>query len=176
MIVDDNVAIIGSANINDRSQLGAYDSEIAMVLKDQEMIDSVMNGIRVKRGKFACTLRRNLFSEFLGVPEDSQAIADPLSVEFNTLWTQTAKKNKKLYRKIFLCYTDNKFENMDDVKQAVATNNTDLGKERRKKLYEEKKNEFKGFLVEFPYKFLIKENLKQDRFSKENLLPEISYI
>lgn len=30
MIVDDNYAIIGSANINDRSMLGTRDSEIAV--------------------------------------------------------------------------------------------------------------------------------------------------
>ena len=30
MIVDDNITIIGSANINDRSMLGARDSEIAV--------------------------------------------------------------------------------------------------------------------------------------------------
>ena len=30
MIVDDNYAIIGSANINDRSMIGVRDSEIAV--------------------------------------------------------------------------------------------------------------------------------------------------
>lgn len=34
MIVDDDIALIGSANINDRSLLGSRDSEIAIVVKD----------------------------------------------------------------------------------------------------------------------------------------------
>ena len=34
MIVDDDIMLIGSANINDRSQLGERDSEIAMVVVD----------------------------------------------------------------------------------------------------------------------------------------------
>ncbi len=35
MIVDDRVAIIGSANINDRSMHGYRDSEIAVLLRDE---------------------------------------------------------------------------------------------------------------------------------------------
>jgi len=38
-IVDDRLAIIGSANINERSQRGDRDSEIAAVVKDMDMID-----------------------------------------------------------------------------------------------------------------------------------------
>lgn len=34
MIVDDTKMIVGSANINDRSQLGTRDSEIALILED----------------------------------------------------------------------------------------------------------------------------------------------
>lgn len=43
MIVDDRVVIMGSANINDRSQLGNRDSEIAMIVEDTEMVPSFMN-------------------------------------------------------------------------------------------------------------------------------------
>lgn len=38
-IVDDRLAIIGSANINDRSMRGDRDSELAAVIRDTEMID-----------------------------------------------------------------------------------------------------------------------------------------
>ena len=34
MIVDDSIALIGSANINDRSLDGSRDSEIAIVIED----------------------------------------------------------------------------------------------------------------------------------------------
>lgn len=37
MIVDDQKVIIGSANINDRSLLGDRDSEIAIIVQDQNM-------------------------------------------------------------------------------------------------------------------------------------------
>jgi phospholipase D1/2 len=44
MIVDDEVALIGSANINDRSLMGSRDSEIAMVIHDQNKVESKMAG------------------------------------------------------------------------------------------------------------------------------------
>jgi len=37
--VDDRLAIIGSANINERSQRGDRDSELAAVIRDTDMID-----------------------------------------------------------------------------------------------------------------------------------------
>lgn len=40
MVVDDRLAIIGSANINERSQRGDRDSELACVIRDTDMIDS----------------------------------------------------------------------------------------------------------------------------------------
>ena len=39
MIVDDRLVIIGSANINERSQRGDRDSELASVIRDTDMID-----------------------------------------------------------------------------------------------------------------------------------------
>lgn len=48
MIVDDRVVIMGSANLNDRSQKGDGDSEIALVVEDQDMIDSTMDGQPVR--------------------------------------------------------------------------------------------------------------------------------
>ena len=38
-IVDDRLAIIGSANINERSQRGDRDSEIAAIIRDTDMLD-----------------------------------------------------------------------------------------------------------------------------------------
>ncbi|KAF9924044.1 hypothetical protein BGZ65_008544, partial [Modicella reniformis] len=67
MIVDDRIIICGSANINDRSQLGYRDSEIAMIIEDTEMIPSRMNGQPYKVGRLAHTLRADLFKEHLGL-------------------------------------------------------------------------------------------------------------
>ncbi|CAO3693385.1 hypothetical protein G6F70_003782 [Rhizopus microsporus] len=67
LIVDDRIVLVGSANINDRSQLGNRDSEIAVLIEDTEMIPSYMNGKEYKASKFAHTLRMQLFKEHLGL-------------------------------------------------------------------------------------------------------------
>ncbi|KAF9438762.1 hypothetical protein BGZ76_005068 [Entomortierella beljakovae] len=67
MIVDDRIIIIGSANINDRSQVGYRDSEIAILIEDSEMVPSKMNGVEYQAGKLAHALRTDLFKEHLGL-------------------------------------------------------------------------------------------------------------
>ncbi|KAK3839963.1 MAG: hypothetical protein J3R72DRAFT_369939, partial [Linnemannia gamsii] len=67
MIVDDRIIIIGSANINDRSQVGYRDSEIAIIIEDSETVPSKMNGVEYQAGKIAHGLRTDLFKEHLGL-------------------------------------------------------------------------------------------------------------
>ncbi|CAI2162099.1 19719_t:CDS:10 [Funneliformis geosporum] len=76
MIVDDRFVICGSANINDRSQLGNRDSEIAIVIEDKKNISTRMNGKEYQAAKFAYTLRCSLFKEHLGLcePQDHSTI------------------------------------------------------------------------------------------------------
>ena len=42
-IVDDRLVIIGSANINERSQRGDRDSELAAVIRDTDMIERYLH-------------------------------------------------------------------------------------------------------------------------------------
>jgi phosphatidylserine/phosphatidylglycerophosphate/cardiolipin synthase-like enzyme len=60
MIVDDRRVICGSANLNDRSQVGDHDSEIAIVIEDQDMVESVMDGKKYMASRLATTWRRTL--------------------------------------------------------------------------------------------------------------------
>ena len=69
MIVDDAVAIIGSANINDRSLSGHGDTEIAAVIVDSEGVelrDLGDSNFKVQTRKFARELRRYLWSKHFG--------------------------------------------------------------------------------------------------------------
>ncbi|PSR97072.1 hypothetical protein BD289DRAFT_404500 [Coniella lustricola] len=70
IIVDDRVALIGSANINERSMLGSRDSEIAAIVRDTDMIWSQMAGKDYQVGRFAHTLRMRLMREHVGLPVD----------------------------------------------------------------------------------------------------------
>ena len=70
MIVDDRIAIIGSANINERSLRGDRDSECAAVIRDTDMLWSTMNGEPYLVGRFPHTLRMRLMREHLGIDVD----------------------------------------------------------------------------------------------------------
>lgn len=60
MCVDDRRIICGSANLNDRSQRGDRDSEIAVCIEDDELIPSTMNGKPYMAGKVTSAWRRKL--------------------------------------------------------------------------------------------------------------------
>lgn len=47
----DRKVLIGSANINDRSQMGNRDSEIACVIEDRDLFESKMDGEKVRRAR-----------------------------------------------------------------------------------------------------------------------------
>jgi phospholipase D1/2 len=127
LIADDRIVIVGSANLNDRSQLGSHDSEIAVVIEDPTMISSQMNGQAYQASKFATSLRRQIFRKHLGllVPQDCTrpdanftpvnqdpntydwgsredlAVQDPLSPAFENLWSSTAQRNTAIFERVF---------------------------------------------------------------------------
>ncbi|CAJ2503220.1 Uu.00g106140.m01.CDS01 [Anthostomella pinea] len=70
IIADDRVALIGSANINERSMLGNRDSETACIVRDTDMMWSTMAGEPYRVGRFAHTLRMRLMREHLGLDVD----------------------------------------------------------------------------------------------------------
>jgi phosphatidylserine/phosphatidylglycerophosphate/cardiolipin synthase-like enzyme len=74
MIVDDAVAIIGSANVNDRSLNGDGDSEIAAVIRDNDKTEGVDlgNGVPVTTRKFARELRTKLWRKHFGMDIDKE--------------------------------------------------------------------------------------------------------
>jgi phospholipase D1/2 len=79
MIVDDAVAIIGSANINDRSLTGNGDTEIAAIIVDTEGVQLSDLGsptMKVQTRKFARELRQQLWMKHFGFLMDSSGPED----------------------------------------------------------------------------------------------------
>ncbi|KAG8431522.1 hypothetical protein GDO86_018421 [Hymenochirus boettgeri] len=98
LIADDRKVIIGSANINDRSMLGKRDSELAVVVEDTELVNSVMDGQPYQAGKFALSLRVDCFSTILGANSTSDIdVSDPLTEHFFEIWNKTASTNTTIY-------------------------------------------------------------------------------
>ena len=69
MIVDDLYAILGSANVNDRSLLGERDSEIAVLVMDGDFSNSDVCGKGAPRPvrTYAHELRKNIWSKLFGI-------------------------------------------------------------------------------------------------------------
>ncbi|KAJ5541877.1 hypothetical protein N7535_004296 [Penicillium sp. DV-2018c] len=183
-IVDDRTIICGSANINDRSQLGSHDSELAIVLEDQELIDSRMNGQSYRASKLAATLRRQLWREHLGLlpaqqydaaghpnarPPDeclneidlgaeNEFVMDPLSDEVWNTWTSQATQNTDTYRMLFRADPDDNIKTFEDYDKFRPR-----GTHREGHLFDpyvpakevrEKLDLIKGHLVWLPLQFL----------------------
>lgn len=150
MIVDDRIAIIGSANINDRSMLGDRDSEIAIITEDQELVPSKMGGKPFMAGKFALNLRLYLWREHLGMDmKETKGIMDPIIPEsYEELWRFTAGKNTKLFDHIFGGTLE---ENQASIREVYKQSTEVLASEEVKAQLAE----IKGHLVDYPLNFLL---------------------
>lgn len=115
LIADDKVMIVGSSNINDRSQQGDHDSELSAVVEHAPTVSA---------------LRQQLWREHLGLlpPQPLDAADDPnaqppgdgpnrvspdpivedaLSDELWALWTRQATVNTQVYHDLFHVDPDN---------------------------------------------------------------------
>eukprot|EP01083_Nonionella_stella_P093114 260804_1 len=104
MIVDDEVAIISSANFNDRSFLGSRDSEFGVTISDEERVsDAYMDGKRVEVGAFARDLRIRLWKEHLCLSDDQiDLISDPIADScYNDVWLAHARWNTPIFEAVF---------------------------------------------------------------------------
>ncbi|GJE90640.1 phospholipase D [Phanerochaete sordida] len=185
MIVDDRRVIMGSANINDRSQKGDGDSEIAMVVEDEDMFETYMDGQKYMASRFAATLRRKLYKEHLGlippqlcegpneevtsfmrpspVPNDDElgtpednAVADPLSPSTEALWNDTARKNREIFTEIFRPVPTNLIRSWDAYAGYVPKSKTNhVVPDVPLVRVKDRLSQVRGALVECPLDFLI---------------------
>ncbi|KAJ5232106.1 hypothetical protein N7468_005062 [Penicillium chermesinum] len=183
-IVDDRIVICGSANINDRSQLGSHDSELAIVLEDQDFIDSTMDGKPYRAARLAATLRRQLWREHLGLlpaqdydaskepnarPPDvclnqilegaeDDFVADPLGDAVWNTWTQQASVNTEMYRVLFRADPDDNIKTFEDYDRFYPRGACKQGHlfdpYMPVKEVREKLDRIKGHLVWLPLEFL----------------------
>ncbi|CAG9331940.1 unnamed protein product [Blepharisma stoltei] len=167
MIVDDQVMICGSANINDRSMNGDRDSEIALVIRDSNKVMSVMDGKEFEVGELPHSLRINIFKEHSGC-DDPRVLRDPFSDEFREVWKYRAKLNTSYYRNVFRCYPDDRIKKIKKIKSYENRANLED--------YHHLVENVKGNLVEFPLKFLEREDLQIKVSNKEYFLPDITFV
>lgn len=141
LLVDDRIAICGSSNINDRSQLGFHDSELSMVMEDTLPLASIMDGQDFTAAHHAATLRRMLWREHLGLlpaqqldasedpnaqpPGDSDNdwhagdewdafVRDPLDDKLWQAWCERAETNTQVFRHLFHADPDDNIKTFAD--------------------------------------------------------------
>ncbi|KAF8752827.1 phospholipase [Rhizoctonia solani] len=170
MIVDDRRVIMGSANINDRSQKGDGDSEIALVVEDTDEIESKMNGENHMATRFAASLRRKLFREHLGLiePQVCENGNDPITsfmrpprsptMMSSELGRIAHQKNRAIFSELFRTVPNNIVQNWEDYKKYVPKVKTGhLATEWDLAMVKSKLSQIHGHLVEAPLEFLIGE-------------------
>ncbi|PAV76032.1 hypothetical protein WR25_02848 [Diploscapter pachys] len=177
MIVDDEYVIIGSANINDRSQVGNRDSEVCLVFNDVIKEKSMMNGKPYQAGKFAKSLRMQCMKEHLGLLPNSRRKSEfkyPVTCDdpvedafFIDIWQATAKSNTKIFEDVFRAYPTDHVETFEEYKKWKSQ--MPLA-EYSPQQAEEKLRDLRGVLVEFPMNFLSKAVLTPSFLSKEGLV------
>ena len=129
-MADDRIAIIGSANLNDRSQLGDHDSEIACIIEDSSLVDSSMNGQPWKAGRFVASLRRTLFRKHLGLlgTQDCEAPTNnffPVSLGFGTTGAGSSENDYDWGSSEDLQVADPLDQRFDIMWNTTAHNNTE---------------------------------------------------
>lgn len=180
LIVDDRLVICGSANLNDRSQLGSHDSEIAVVIEDPTPVESYMDGRPYTASRFASSLRRYIFRKHLGLIPDQRwdqpdqnwtpvdrdrdnvydwgspadlLVRDPLHPKFQQVWADTARVNTETFSRAFHPVPNDHVRTWKDYDDFFARHFIIPGKKGQKPEEEAKKGKVEyGHIVreEFP--------------------------
>lgn len=159
MIIDDDIIVVGSANINDRSLLGNRDSEVAVRIEDTLRLDTLMGGKAVEVGYLAHTLRLKLMRQH--VADESIDFTDPLNPESYKIWRSIATRNSSVYDELdgnmslYRCSYTTQYK--EALGQYVHRSFLDS-------LTQQSLSEIKGFLVDWP----------QDLFKNDDLSPSMA--
>lgn len=173
LIVDDRIMIAGSANINDRSMLGTRDSEIAILIQDEDLIKVQIAGEDFEVGKTVHEFRKRLMAEHYGT-DDLDEVSDPLCEEFFQKLIRRSEKNTKYYRDIFKVEPDDRQTDFDKIKQDREEFES-RGTTKTYELYQELAPKIKGHIVDYPIYYLQNEDLELNRTDMANLVPKINF-
>jgi phospholipase D1/2 len=91
LIADDRIAIVGSANINDRSLMGDRDTEIAALVLDPATESEVIDGKHPQQvRKFAKDLRVALWKKHLGLSKKKTLVGPPAASDLSSVLDKPA--------------------------------------------------------------------------------------
>ncbi|XP_055345489.1 phospholipase D2-like isoform X2 [Paramacrobiotus metropolitanus] len=180
VIVDDRIALLGSASLCDRSLLGARNSEVACVIEDENFIGSVLNGRPWQAGAFATGLRWRLMAEHLGImapstgtmhPTDKELVRDPVADTFwRDIWQKTANQNTSIYEQVFECVPSEEVSTFAQLEERLQAPAGSLPREMAREMLAA----IRGHLVTYPHGFLRNETLGERPFTAHGPMPTVA--
>lgn len=107
LIADDRVAILGSANINDRSLLGPRDSELAVIVRDSTPVSVALDGQCPQQvGKAVHELRVALWKKHFGLSQTRPSRVQPAATLGACLTRPAAESSWKAIQKQAMANSD----------------------------------------------------------------------
>ncbi|KAI3384943.1 hypothetical protein SNEBB_005119 [Seison nebaliae] len=162
MIADNNIAIIGSANINDRSMLGSRDSEIAVIIENERYTSSLIQRLLTEHLNYHCSLENIMNTNILGQKETFD------------LFREISDKNERIYNDIFSTIPNNQIKNFKNLNEYLKKNE-ELTMEHNDAIKLLKEN-IRGYLVTFPLYFMKEQKLMDGIFNKQMMLPNYVWL
>jgi len=152
LVVDDKVAVIGSANVNDRSFVGSSDSELGAILTDDVST--------LESDEVGCVkdFRLRLWRQYLGLSLDGlhdDMITDPSSEDVHKLWSSTSSTNQSILSSVFNHFPSNAITCYSDYVRLQKAYKSKSPEERAASLNDPSRlAQVRGFLTKYPPKFL----------------------
>lgn len=165
--------------------LGSRDSEVAVIVEDEEFESHFMNMKPYKAGRFSGSLRRMLMREHLGIykktadltpsPQEKlklDSVNDPISDHFwSNVWNETARLNTAIYEQVFPVIPTDEIKSFAQIPEYI--NKAKLCKVDKCKA-EERLTAIQGHLVFLPLQFLIKELTPTFNYSpQDHFIPQV---
>lgn len=102
-------------------------------------------------------------------------VRDPVSKSFWKALLERSRKNTEIYREIFACDPDDRARTVAELKKLREEVRKRAPKEQLR-IYNQLKDEIKGFVVEWPTHFMEDESLTLSWTQIEGLLPQETYL
>ena len=141
-IADDKRVIIGSANLNDRSQKGDGDSEVCVLYTDEEK-------------KFGKSLREYLWGNYMKKDKDQlEALGCPSGDDMFNEWNRIKNYNSQTLDEVFKTVPQNKIHSWDHLAEYVKDEYPNRLQVTDKEDACKKIDSLEGVLVEYPLDFM----------------------
>ena len=168
LIVDDRIAVIGSANVNDRSFVGYSDSELGAILWDDG--DGSIRDFRLR-----------LWRQLLGLPDGNtdDLVAEPASETAFDVWSEAARDNLMLLSSVTRFTPRDSITSYSQFKSLVDEYAAKSLKEKAAAFDEPERLEgMQGQLVLFPTKFLGDQSKKTflEKLTESSLLTKPQFL